>query len=113
MTQPLPFPKTLRAAVEAVIDQNEAVGYRPAWFKVRVKQATTVPKLHEACSNLILKPETLEWIEKSLSKHPCLLLLEDLVARHGEHYELGQDVIEEAQARVEWLDRLAGKRRFR
>ena len=115
MPQPLPFPETLRAAVEAVIAQNKAEGYPPTRFI----QATSggypdggEPELREICSKLIRSGEALKWVEKSLQTYPRLLLLEDLVAQHGEHYELSQDVIEAAEASAEHLDKLVGRQRF-
>ena len=114
MPQPLPFPETLRAAVEAVIAQNKAEGYPPTRFI----QATSSgnpdggdPELRKACSNLICNHENLEWIEQSLRDYPGLLLLEDLVARHGGHYGLSQCVIEAAKARLKTLDVLVYRQR--
>ena len=115
MTQPLPFPETLCAAVEEVIHQNTALGYTPKRFI----QATSggyldggEPELREVCSKLIRSGEALQWVEKSLQTYPRLLLLEDLVARHGERYELSEDVIEVAKASAEHLDNRVGRQRF-
>ena len=111
MTRPLPFPGTLRAAVETVIDQNKAQGYSPNRF-IQITAQVRDAELPNVCSRLILDAGTLEWMEKALYDYPGLLFLEDLVARYGEHYDLGKDVIEHAQARALLLDQVADIQRF-
>ena len=110
MTQFLPFPKSLRAAVDAVIFQNTRLNYRPTRFI----EATRVDdsRLRRVCSNMILRTNTFPWIARALETHPDLLFLEDVVAQHGAHFGLKDKVIEEAKDRVKKLNEQAGFQRF-
>ena len=79
----VPPPKTLREATETVIERNSSVGYVPTDFIKRTRSSKDFALL-EVCQNLIMKAETLQWLEQALTKHPGLLTLEDLVLRSGE-----------------------------
>ena len=42
-----------------------------------------MPNLLSVCERLIVKGETLEYLENALKRFPTLLTLEDFVVRHG------------------------------
>ena len=65
-----------------VIKQNTSVGYVPTDF-IRMTRVAEDYALHKVCQNLIMKAETLQWLEQALAKHPDLLSLEDLVSPYG------------------------------
>ncbi len=51
-----------------------------------------------------MKGETVEFIERALSKCPNLLTLKDLVVQYGKAWGFSVRVIEEAAARAKYFD---------
>lgn len=94
-----------------VIEQNVSVGYVPGDF-IHITCTAEDYALLEVCQNLIMKAETLQWLEQALAKHPDLLTLEDLVLRYGAEWGFSEAVISEARGRSELFEKLAGGPRF-
>lgn len=109
--RPLPEVGTLQAAVRAVIESNKADGYNPTRFTAITANGHT-PDLLTVCENLIVKGETLEYLDKALPKFPTLLTLEDFVERFGGAWGFSDMALREARARVEWFDQLAQGHRY-
>ena len=97
--RPLPVVTSLSDAVARVIESNKSDGYQPTRF-VAVTGNGHAPDLLAVCERLILKGETLEYLDKALERFPTLLTLEDLVARYGAGWGFSQETIEVAKARV-------------
>lgn len=107
----LPALQTLALAVTEVIRSNKADGYNP----VRFAQATEygyAKDLVTRCENLILKGETLAYLDGAIRVTPTLVTLEDFVTMYGLKWGLGQDAVDQAAARVEYFDKLAGFKRY-
>ena len=83
----LPQVEALQEAVEHVIDSNQRDGYVPTRF-IQVTQRGAAPGLKQVCELLIIRGETLEYLEKALQQFPTLLTLEDFVLRHGRGWGL-------------------------
>lgn len=113
MPNQLPAPTTLRDAVETVIAQNINIGYLPSKFVMAVRLAEDT-QLIKVCTELICDANTLEALEMSLGSYPNLLTLEDLLAgsTFGRDWKFGQNVIDQAIARTERLDRRVGYQRW-
>ena len=113
MMQQLPSPRTLQAAVQEVIRQNQGVGYNPTWF-ISTVEGGYAPDLVGACNRLIFSPEAVAYLERGVSSHPSLLTLEDLIVKseYGGEWGFSLDAIEQAAATVEWLDLQVGRQRW-
>lgn len=109
MPRPLPYPPTLRDAVNEVIASNRRDGYPPQRFIEATKHGEASDLTH-VCEHLILNPGTLSWLADALMKHGQLLFLEDLVAEYS--YGLSSDALKEAKRRVEAFDQLVGMKRW-
>ncbi len=108
----LPIVNKLSDAVRVVIDSNRNDGYTPSRF-IQVTEDGEAQDLHAICEKLIVKGETLEYLEKALLKYPTLLLtLEDFIVRFGPTWGFSNEAVEAARARVVFFDRLAGGQRY-
>lgn len=108
----LPKVQTLRQAVRQVIESNKGDGYIPTRF-IQATGNGDVPDLLSVCERLIVKGETLEYLENALRRFPTLLTLEDFVVRHGVTWGFSGDTIEVAKARVQYFDLIAGTSRYK
>ena len=111
MPRALPNVKTLSAAVCEVIASNRRDGYIPTRF-IGITQDGMAPNLCEVSRNLIMNPETLEWLESGLQKYPTCLFLEDFVSRHGIEWGFDRAVVEAAAARAQRFDQIVGAKRY-
>jgi hypothetical protein len=59
-----------------------------------------------------MSQDTLKWLEDALQKIPQLLTLEDFVGRWGRKWGFQDQVIEQAQARAQYFDTIAGFQRY-
>ena len=103
----LPQPKTLKEAVENVINSNKKDGYPPTRF-IQATEAGTADDLKAVCERLIVRGETVEYLDKALRRFPTLFTLEDFVARFGKGWGFSDEVISHAKARVNYFDKVAG-----
>jgi len=110
--RPLPSAQTLKQAVINVIESNKSDGYIPTRF-IQATANGDMPDLLSVCERLIVKGETLEYLENALRRFPMLLTLEDFVVRHGVTWGFPRDAIEVAKARVEYFDLIAGTGRYK
>jgi len=108
----LPNVKTLKEAVKEVIESNKSDGYIPTRF-IQATGSGDEPDLLSVCERLIVKGETLEYLERALKRFPTLLTLEDFVVRQGITWGFSREAIEVAKARVQYFDQLAGTARYR
>jgi hypothetical protein len=106
----LPSVRYLSAAVLEVIDSNRRDGYIPTRF-IGITQHGTAPNLLQVCRNL-MNPATMEWLETGLEAYPTCLFVEDFVSRFGADWSFDQEVINEAKARSERFDQVAGAVRY-
>jgi hypothetical protein len=110
--RPLPNVQTLKQAVIKVIESNKGDGYVPTRF-IQATGSGDVPDLLPVCERLIVKGETLEYLENALRRSPMLLTLEDFVSQHGANWGFSQEAIKVAMARVEYFDMIAGMTRYK
>jgi len=110
--RPLPNVQTLKQAVIKVIESNKSDGYVPTRF-IQATGNGDVPDLLSVCERLIVKGETLEYLENALRRFPTLLTLEDFVVRHGVTWGFSRDTIGVAKARVEYFDLITGTGRYK
>ena len=113
MPNELPTPRSLPEAVQEVIRQNVALGYRPARF-IQATQEGYEPNLLQVCTDLIYSADALQALEDALSSYPELLTLEDLLARsrYGTEWGFDETVIEQAEARIQYFDARVGYQRW-
>lgn len=109
--RPLPSVASLKEAVETVIDSNKKDGYPPTRF-IGATQNGAAPELKKICERLIVRGETLEYLESALVRFPTLLTIEDFVARQGQLWSFSQEAIESAQARTVYFDQIARTKRY-
>ena len=107
----LPQVQDLRQAVRAVVDSNKNDGYIPTRF-IQATGNGDRPDLLSVCNRLIMKGETLEYLESALRRSPTLLTLEDFVSKHGVTWGFSQEMVETARARAEYFDIIAGATRY-
>jgi hypothetical protein len=107
----VPSVQTLKEAVKEVIESNKSDGYNPTRF-VQATGNGDEPDLLSVCEMLIVKGETLEYLERALRRFPTLLTLEDFVVRHGVAWGFSREAIKVAKARVQYFDQLAGTARY-
>ncbi len=114
MTSPVPNPSVLSDAVREIIRQNKAVGYNPTRFIAATKEGAA-DNLVAVCTNLILKPETHEWLQKAVEANPSILTLEDLVTHsaHGREWGFSEEAVDIAEARSLHLDTAVGFQRWK
>ena len=108
----LPNVQTLKEAVKQVIQSNSSDGYVPTRF-IQATGGGDSPTLPYVCDRLIVKGETLEYLERALIEHPQLLTLEDFVVRDGANWGFSLSTIEIAEARVKYFDQISGGRRYK
>ena len=111
MARALPRVRNLSAAVLEVIDSNRRDGYVPTRF-IGITQHGTAPNLLQLCTNLIMNPATMEWLETGLEAYPTCLFVEDFVSRFGAEWGFDQATINQAKARAERFDQVAGAVRY-
>ena len=107
----LPKVQTLKQAVKQVIESNKSDGYIPTRF-IQATGNGDAPNLLSVCEKLIVKGETLEYLENALKRFPILLTLEDFVVRHGITWGFSGGTVEVAGARVKYFDLIAGMARY-
>jgi hypothetical protein len=107
----MPNPNNISGAVCEVIDSNRTDNYNPKIF-VSKTQHGLATNLLSVCDDLINNPENLEWLEKAVTDHPTLLMLEDLVCRHGLAWGFDAATIQNACARSAYFDTIAGHTRY-
>ena len=108
----LPKVQTLKEAVRAVIESNKGNGYHPTRF-IQATANGDRPDLPSVCYRLIVKGETLEYLESALRQFPTLLALEDFVSENGVTWGFSQDTIKSARACAEYFDMTAGATRYK
>jgi 3-hydroxyacyl-CoA dehydrogenase len=102
----------LRAAVRDVIDQNIAAGYRPKRF-MNMTANGDVDDIVEVCESLLTSAEAFEKVEAAARKFPAPPTLEDKVAETPDGFGLSRVAVEQARARVAYLDSIIKGRRGR
>ena len=108
----LPKVQTLKEAVRMVIESNTGDGYSPTRF-IQATANGDRPDLPSVCDRLIVKGETLEYLESALRRFPTLLTLEDFVSENGATWGFSQDTIKTARARVKYFNMIAGATRYK
>jgi len=107
----LPCVQTLEEAVKEVIASKKSDGYRPTRFAEATGNGDE-PNLLSVCERLIVKGETLEYLERAVQRFPTLLTLEDFVVKHGMAWGFSREARQAAEARVQYFDQLAGTARY-
>jgi len=101
---------SLREAVIRVIEQNRSKGCTPHRFISMTKNGNA-QNLAQVCEKLLTSPDAFEQVEKAIRDNPELLTLEDEVANSLNGFGLSNEAVEQARARVEFLNRIRrGKR---
>ena len=96
---------SLSQAVKLVIEQNKSIKYNPKEFR-KMTQEGNAENLGKIITNLVLKKELLEELEKAIEKYGNLLTIEDLIATKKDGFGLSDEVIREAEGRSDWFTRL-------
>lgn len=96
---------SLREAVIRVIEQNKSRGYLPARF-IQMTENGYAQNLAQACENLLTSPNAFEQVERAIRNDPELLTLEDEIAKSLNGFGLSNAAVEQARARVEFLNRI-------
>ena len=65
--RPLPETQVLKEAVENIIDSNKKDGYPPTRF-IQATEGGTAVDLKVVCERLIIRGETLEYLERALTQ---------------------------------------------
>ena len=114
MTTQLPSPKTLKEAVQAVIEQNQSVGYRPGYF-ISATQEGYADNLIQVCTNLIYSDTAVEALQSAVSRYSIVITLEDFIVRseHGRGWGFDEESVRQAEATVQLLDQQFGCQRWR
>ncbi|MCY0864216.1 MAG: hypothetical protein OWQ57_04665 [Sulfobacillus sp.] len=111
----IPEVHSLEAAVQAVIRQNIAIGYRPTRFiqKTRNGNAPT-DDLITYLTNLVRKNAAQAIVSEAIRRYPKLLTIEDFL--QYDDWALGwgfsRSVVDEARVAVRRYDRQAGHVRW-
>lgn len=95
----------LKEAVKKVITQNISIGYTPNRF-ISITKNGDAENLGEIISNLVLKKELLEELERAIEKYGNVLTIEDMIVREQDYFGLSEHVVTQAKARSEWFDKL-------
>jgi hypothetical protein len=109
--QTLPEVRSLREAVQTVIESNKKDGYSP----IRFAQMMSVPdsQLVSAATKAIQSKDALNALYMAISgDHPTLLTLEDFVSVYGELWGFHPDIVELAKQRSHQLNDWSGKIRY-
>jgi hypothetical protein len=101
---------SLSQAVQLVIEQNKSIKYNPQKFR-NMTQEGSAENLEGIITNLVLKKELVEEIEKTIEKYGDPLTIEDLIAIKKDGFGLSNEVIREAMGRSDWFTQLRNKKR--
>ena len=114
MTTQLTSPGTLKEAVQAVIKQNQSVGYNPGYF-ISATKAGCAANLVQACTKLIYSDTALETLQDAVSRYSIVLTFEDFIVRseHGRGWGFDEESVRYAEATVQLLDQQFGCQRWR
>ena len=114
MTTQLPSPGTLKEAVQAVIEQNKSVGYKPVYF-ISATGEGYAPNLVQACTKLIYSDSAVEALQSAVSKYCIVITLEDFIIRseYGREWGFDEESVRRAEATVQLLDQISRCQRWR
>ena len=114
MTTQLTSPGTLKAAVLAVIKQNQSVGYNPGYF-ISATKAGCAANLVQACTKLIYSDTAAEYLQTAVSKYSIVLTIEDFIVKseHGRKWGFDEESVRYAEATVQLLDQISRCQRWR
>ena len=99
----VPTVKTLRDAVDKVIDNNKSEGYPPTRFMEKVGDKMG-SELRMACEELLFSEIAERAVINALPSYPKMWTLEDFVTQQGASWGFGPEALRAAHRRVKDFD---------